>query len=106
MRAFETGCWCWCCELARVETGCWCWVLGAGAGAVGWLCTWWRQVAGAGAGSGCVVPVLELAVHVVETGCWCWCCELAVPGGGAGAARGGGWCWCRVPVLGAAVEVP
>ena len=33
---------------------------GAGAGAVSWLCTWWRQVAGAGAG------------------CRCWCCELAV----------------------------
>ena len=26
---------------------------GAGAGAVSWLCTWWRQVAGAGAGAGC-----------------------------------------------------
>ena len=31
-------------------------VPGAGAGA--WLCTWWRQVAGAGAGSGRRVPVL------------------------------------------------
>ena len=88
----ETGCWCrcwcWCCELAVhvVETGCWCrcwcWVpgAGAGAGAVSWLCTWWRQVtAGAGCRCWCWVPgagwcwCCELAVHVVETGCWCWC---------------------------------
>ena len=37
-------------------------VSGAGPGAVSWLCTWWtwwRQVAGAGAGAGCR--------------CWCWC---------------------------------
>ena len=47
VRAFETGCWCWCCELVRVETGCWCWC--------------W--VPGSGAG----------AVRVVETGRWCWC---------------------------------
>ena len=37
-------------------------VLGAGAGAVSWMCTWWRQVAGAGAvlgaGAGAVVLVL------------------------------------------------
>ena len=32
----------WCCELCR------CGVPGAGAGAVSWLRTWWRQVAGAG----------------------------------------------------------
>ena len=31
-------------------------MLGAGAGAVSWLCTWWRQVAGAGAGAGRWVP--------------------------------------------------
>ena len=94
-------------------------VLVLGAGALGWLRTWWRQVASAGAGSGCQVPVLELAVHVVEeTGCCCWCCELAVPGGGAGAARGGERLLVLVPgaragrllvpvlVLGAVVEVP
>ena len=28
-------------------------LLGAGAGAVSWLCTWWRQVAGAG-GVACI----------------------------------------------------
>ena len=33
---------------------------GAGAGAVSWLCTWWKQVAGAGAG--CRVPVLVLVL--------------------------------------------
>ena len=33
-------------------------ILGAGAGAVSWLCTWWRQVAGAGAGAGCRALVL------------------------------------------------
>ena len=66
----------------------------AGAGAVSWLCTWWRQVAGAAAGAGAVSWLCawwrevggagagacwccELAVHVVETGCWCrcWCCQ-------------------------------
>ena len=35
---------------------------GAGAGAVSWLCTWWRQVAGAGAGFRCWVPGLVSAV--------------------------------------------
>ena len=58
-------------------------VLGAGAGAVSWLCTWSRQVAGAGAGPGC---------WVLGTGCRCWCCELAVH-----AVETGCWCWCRVP---------
>ena len=72
-----------------METGCWCWVPGAGAGAsaVSWLCTWWRQVAGAGAG--CRVPVhgagavswlctgcCELAVRVVETGRRRWVQQL------------------------------
>ena len=72
-------CWCWCCELA-VHV---CWVPGAGAGAVSWLCTWWRRR----------VPVL---VHVVGAGCWCWCwcCELAVH-----VVETGSWCWCRAPVL-------
>ena len=70
-------------------------VLGAGAGAVSWLCAWWGQVDGAGAGAagagagpvswlrvrwrqvagagaGCRRWCCELAVHVVETGClWC-----------------------------------
>ena len=40
------GCRCWCCELA------------VHAGAVSWLRTWWRQVAGAG----CRVPVLALVL--------------------------------------------
>ena len=92
------GCrwWCWCCELALhvVETGCWCWCwcwvpgAGVGAGAVSWLCTWWRQVAGADR----LLVLLAvrqcrrwvLAVRVVETA-----------GAGAGAvswsACGGGW---------------
>ena len=47
-----------------------------GAGAVSWLCTWWRQVAGADAGAGCRVLVLVLGAG---RRCWCW--------------------WCRVPVL-------
>ena len=64
------GCWCWCCELAVhvVETDCWCWCWG-------WLCTWWRQVAGAGAGRRCCPGACAGAVsglRVVETGCWCW----------------------------------
>ena len=119
MHVVETGClcrcWCWvpgaaggarcwCCELAVhvVETGCWCWVpgAGAGAGAVSWLCTWWRQVLVLVLGAGCrcwrwrrcrcCVPgaCCELAAHVVEMWCrcwvgagrrcWCGCCELAV----------------------------
>ena len=76
----ETGCWCWCwcrcwcCELGVhvVETGCWCWsgcrrwwwccelavhVVGTGPS---WVCAWWRQVAGAGAG--CRAPVLVLVL--------------------------------------------
>ena len=69
------GCWCWCCELA---------------GAVSWLCAWWRQ----GAGRWCC----ELAVHVVETGCGCCvpgaCCELA---GDRVPVLGG--CWVPVLVL-------
>ena len=58
--------------------GCWCWVPGAGAGAarggdrllapapvagagaVSWLCKWWRQVAGAGAGRRCWCPLLTV----------------------------------------------
>ena len=85
---------------------------GAGAGAVSWLCTWWRQGAGAGAVLVLVVqlayvrgsiigsfspdsePVAgaltsnnnELPARAFETGCWCWCCELAVHVVGAG-------CW-------------
>ena len=46
----------------------------AGAGAVSWLCVWWRQVAGAGAGCRC----------------WCW-----VPGTAAGA----GVSWQSAPAL-------
>ena len=56
-----------------------CWVPGAGAraGAVSWVCAWWRQVAGAGVGR--------------RRRRW-------VPGAGAGAGAMS-WCWCRVPVL-------
>ena len=109
MRADETGCWCWCCELARVETGllvlgagfrwravktgCWCWcpvpalvcvrgedrllvlLPGAGAGAVSWLCAWWRQVAGE--------PLLVLRAGFARDGD-----RLLVPGAGAGAGHG------------------
>ena len=67
----EAGCWCrcWCCELAVhvVETGC-----------LSWLCTWWRQVADAGAG-----PVLVL-VPVPGAGC-AQVAVAGVPGAGAGA---------------------
>ena len=62
---------------------------GAGAGAVSWLCTWWRQVASAGAGCRCWVPGAvswlctwwrQVADAVAGCRCWCW-----VPGAGAGA---------------------
>ena len=72
-------------------------MLGAGAGAVSWLCTWWRQVAGAGAGAGC--RCCELAVHVVETGCWCWCRVLAVR-----VVEIGRHCWVLAPVHGPLLE--
>ena len=87
---------------------------GVGAGAVSWLRTRWRQVAGRcwrwvlGAGRRCWC--CELAVHVVETNCWClvpgtgagcWYCELAVRGGGkllapvlVLSAGRRCWCWC------------
>ena len=39
-------------------------VLGAGAGAVSWLCAWWRQVAGAG--GGCA----RGGNRVPGAGCW------------------------------------
>ena len=80
----ETGCWCW------------CWVLGAGAGAVSWcrvlvlvlgpvlvlLCTWWKQVAGAG----CRVPLVVPGAGAVSWLCTWW---RQVAGAGAG---------CRAPV--------
>ena len=76
---------------------------GAGAGAVGWLCAWWRQFAGADAGCR-------------DTGCWCWCwvmgagCARGGAGAGAGAvswlctwwrpvADAGAGAGCRMPVL-------
>ena len=62
---------------------------GAGAGAVSWLCVWWRQVAGAGAGC----PCCEMAVRVVEIGCQCRCWVLAVRAWRV-AETG-----CRVPLL-------
>ena len=55
----------------------WCRV--PGAGAVSWLCAWWRQVAGAGARCRC---------WVAGAGCRSWCWEPAACAG------------CRVPVLG------
>ena len=63
----------------------------AGAGAVSWLCAWWRQVAGAGAGAGCWAPV--------ETGRWRWCwVRVPVPVLRAGCARGGDRLLVLVPV--------
>ena len=38
-------------------------VLGLGAGAVSWLCTWWTQVAGAG----CLAPVLVIQKGLTPT---------------------------------------
>ena len=87
MRAFETGCWRWCCELAvRVVPvlgagrRCWCCELavhlvtgrpgagvleqGGGGGAGCWLCAWWRH----GAGAGCRVPVLVLCAGCARGG--------------------------------------
>ena len=78
-------------------------VASAGAGAVSWLCTWWRQgagasdrVVGAGAGRWCC----GLAVHVVGApvlcawwrqgagaGAGCWLCTSWRQG------AGGRWCW-------------
>ena len=46
---------------------------GAGAGAVSWLCMWWRQTAGAGAGGGCRVPVLVLVLGAGAGGVACMC---------------------------------
>ena len=69
---------------------------GSGAGAVSWLCTWWRQGAGAG------------AVHVVETGAGAGAgCRLCawfldrVPGAGCRALVLGAGYRCWVLVLGA-----
>ena len=70
------------------------------------LCTWWRQVAGAGCRCGCWC--CELAVHVVQTGCRCWvyawCMETGCRGGcatwwrqgvgAAGRARAGAGAGC------------
>ena len=74
------GCRCWCCELA------------VHAGAVSWLRTWWRQVAGAG----CRVPVLVLVVPGAGAGAgavsWLRAWWRQVAGAGAGAG-------CRAPVL-------
>ena len=59
-------------------------VLGAGAGAVSWLCTWW---------------CCELAGRVVETGCRCWVLVVrVVETAGAGAA-GAGCCDLAVRVV-------
>ena len=65
----------WLCMWWRQVAGarCWCWVpgAGAGAGAVSWLCTWWRQVAGAGAGSWCGDRLLVLVLGAGAGGWWC-----------------------------------
>ena len=63
-------------QVAGAGCRCWC----SGAGVVSWLCTRWRQVAGAGAGAGCRMPVLV-----------------------AGCARGGDRLLVLVLVLGASV---
>ena len=77
-------------------------VAGACAGAVSWLCTWWRQGAGAGAGAvswwregagaGRRVPA-----PVLGAGCARGGDRVAVLVLGAGCARGGD----RVPGAGA-----
>ena len=69
-------------------------VPGAGAGAVSWLRTWWRQVAGAG----CRVPVLVLVVPGAGAGAGAvsWLCTWWRQVAGAG---------CRVPVLAGAGAV-
>ena len=71
--------------------------LGAGAGAVSWLCAWWRQVAGAGAGRRAPVLALELVLRGGD--------RLLLPalvldaGSGAGVVSCGAG--CRAPGAGA-----
>ena len=62
---------------------------GASAGAVSWLCTWWKQVAGAGDGAGCRVLVLGAGAGA---GALSWLCTWWRQVAGAGAG-------CRVPAL-------
>ena len=83
-------------QVAGAGCRCWC----SGAGVVSWLCTRWRQFAGAD--GGCRVGCRELAggdrllapVLVLGAGCWCWCCWLAVHVVETGCWC---WCWCWVP---------
>ena len=63
-------------------------VLGAGAGAVSWVCTWWRQVAGAGPGAG------------AGGGAVSWLCTWGVDRL-LGCARGGDRLLVLVPGVGA-----
>ena len=72
----------------------------AGAGAVSWLCAWWRQ------GAGCRCWCCELAVHVVESGdmvpvlaagCLVPVVETPVLGAGRACGGQGAGCRCRVP---------
>ena len=67
-------------------------VLGAWCRCWSWLCTWWRQVAGAGAVSWLcrvAVPVLHVEAGAgAGAGCPCWCWVLGA-GAVAGCARGG-----------------
>ena len=83
---------------------------GPGAGAVSWLCTWWRQVAGVGARCRCRAPGAGAGAGAVSwlcawwrqvagvgAGCRCW-----VPGAGSGAgAVVETGCWYWVPGAGA-----
>ena len=78
---------------------------GAGAGAVSWMCTWWRQVAGAGAGAGRRAPVPVL-VLVLSAGCARGGDRLLAPvlvlGAGAGAGAVSWLCtWWRQVAAGA-----
>ena len=127
----ETGCWCEtralvgsmmlqrCCPIAQLRGGAGCWALvlvrvlvavrvpGAALGAG--RRAWWRQVAGADAGTGCWAPVLwwwRQVVPVLVHGAGAMSCggDRCQAGAGAGAVRwlctgwrhagaGAGWRW-------------
>ena len=91
----------------------------AGAGAVSWLCTWWRQGAGAGAGcwlcawwrqgagAGAVSWLRAAWRQGAGAGTGCWLCVVET--GCRGTAPGAGCAWWRqgadIPLLALAARV-